>query len=363
MHPELTQSPSPTDHIPGYDLLDSLKDQIDNNNEFISIDGELEFTKTPQGHVSAILFRDHELEKDTKDWIIERLGSLENGLARYADYDDRFTSTTFPAHYPTTIVKGSDHLGQGENIFAVFPLCLKQKARNSKDHIGFEFIDVWSHVFDEIVFPCLERLADQETIASIKPLKENFHKTVYLASLFHELGHKVGPFRINETPEIHLPKFMMNAVCELSTDSLMIKMFPEFPELKQFVVLQRILWFSRRGITNNEVSAKLNQEGDNIVGTIFWNRLKDAGALIFKTNKIHIDWELVIPVLTKLSADLDILGNKLISEPQIEHARLTQTWLSNEIKYDDSNGFLLPDEAIKCFRACVDIPEVPKNQC
>ena len=92
-------------------------------------------------------------------------------------------------------------------------------------------------------------------------LQRNLEKTIYLASIFHEIGHRAGPFRISPAKRLGLKvdDERLNILGELATDSLLVQHLAEFPEILHFVIFQRLFWFGRMGFRNNPVQAKFER--------------------------------------------------------------------------------------------------------
>lgn len=153
-------------------ILDALKKQLQSGNEHISIQGFFKLTKTEK---------------------------------RYAEYDTSLEWVDWPQHYPVHLLAGNGPFTSGKNIFAFFPEALGLLARQTQDVIGLEFIDVWTNIFNSVVFPCVKEVFDLPTQFKVyQSLIINLDQTIYLAAVFHEMGHRCGPWKVSPRPLVEM---------------------------------------------------------------------------------------------------------------------------------------------------------------
>jgi len=75
-------------------------------------------------------------------------------ISRYQQYYPESISLEWPKHYATWFVNVQGKASEGQNIFMFFPEVLDLSSGKVEDYFGFEFIDVWTSVFDEIGHRC-----------------------------------------------------------------------------------------------------------------------------------------------------------------------------------------------------------------
>ncbi|MFN8944228.1 MAG: hypothetical protein ACK5WZ_06350 [Pseudobdellovibrionaceae bacterium] len=326
---------------------------------FCRVTGDLKLTKTQTNFSDLLITRDRELELQTQQWISQRC-DLNTILQRYQNYDARLKDVSWPQHYPARILSGSGSGCSGNNIFMFFPNVLNQLPQNESEVFGLEFIDVWTNIFKSTIFAIAHRLFDKETLLQILPLKQNLEKTIYLAAVFHEIGHRCGPFQVSPRKLSHnyLDSQLLDIFGELSTDALLITKMPEFPEIIQFVVLQRLFWFGRTGFKHNPVSAEINTDNDCWLGSMLWERLSKNGTLIWKDEKLKINFNQTQKIFPKLISEIDELIRS-DDTPTLQKNRVL-CWMKSNVPYDKK--FHLPKNFRSCLEAIQDIEEVPHFQ-
>ncbi len=237
--------------------------------------------------------------------------------------------------------------------------------RDESDVIGFEFIDIWANLFSAAVFPCWKRVADEA--AQLGPaigVRPRLEKTIALASVFHEIGHRVGPFKVSPRidPGLSISTFHLDVLGELATDSLLVVMLEEFPELLQFVVLQRLFWFPRRGFMDSPESAGVNEDNDSWIGAFLFQRLQSLGAIGENDGRLQMNWSKARSTFVEILGDLDRLGAEILGRSANEQNRIVGAWMREFVATDSSGRFVLPDGLRRVFERCVEIPEVPHFQ-
>ncbi|MGZ3769361.1 MAG: hypothetical protein ACXVCP_01575 [Bdellovibrio sp.] len=344
--------------------LDDIKDQLKRGQSLIHLKGLFKFTKTKKNYTEAILYRDSQLETDVQHWLESR-ASLNKVLDKYKYYDPSISAIEWPKHYPMRIIKGAGSICSSDNIFMFFPEVLGISTSQQEDYFGFEFVDVWSNVFTQSIFPSIRKTFDLQTQLRVSSqLRCSLDKTIFLASIFHELGHRVGPWKVSPEKDQNLKvsDFYLDIFGELSTDSLLISHLEEFPEIAQFVFFQRIFWFTRRGFRNNPLSALINEDNDAWIGALLWNEFMKMKLL----NKINGKWSLkqdeIVSGFNSIIKEIDELGKALIQTDSLSQNQLVQNWMKSKVQFDENLGFLLPDALVEIFVQCQDIIEIPHFQ-
>jgi hypothetical protein len=179
-------------------LLNNIKSAISNDKDIIFINGNFQFTKGKSGKSTGYVLRDRMLEKDVVKWINNRT-SFDTLIRRYKEYDSNLKATEWPRHYATRFINVNGNAAEGENIFMFFPEVLGLRSNHIEDYFGFEFVDVWTSVFDEVVFPCMRRVFDVSSQLIIyRTLRPVLEKTIYLASVFMKLAIDVAAGKFHQ---------------------------------------------------------------------------------------------------------------------------------------------------------------------
>ncbi len=349
-----------------FERLDLIKNAIARRDSLIHLNGSLGLTKTKTNFSDGTFLRDLDLERDVDAWLTQRKLEFSDVLMRYQAYDPSLQSFDRPQHFPVRLLKGLGSIASGKNIFLFFPNCLGVPARDESDVIGFEFVDVWHNLFLKSVLPCWSLVGDEESLFPVATeLCARLEKTISLASLFHEVGHRVGPYRVSPAadPRLKLSTMNVDILGELATDTLLLLNLPEFPEIEQFVVLQRLFWFSRRGFLDNPRSAIINEDNDAWIGAFLFNRYLSSGAITETNGRLRFDWSRFRGVFEAVLRDIDQLGSELVTLPPAAQNAHANAWRAREVEQDPETGqFELPEGMIRVFSRCVSIPEIPHFQ-
>jgi len=340
--------------------FENLKLEVENAAPFIHLKGIFKLTKTERAWVDAVAVRDRHLEQDVHQWIAAR-SSYNKIMDRYSAYSPLLCSRELPRHYPLKLVSGVGSVCSGKNIFMFFPNAFGFVPTNEADVFGLEFIDVWSNLFRRSVFECVKRtfvLEDQ--IRILLPLDTNLERTIYLSSIFHEIGHRVGPYRVSPSIQtgMNLTEFQTDVFGELATDSLLLLHLKEFPEAALFILTQRLFWFGRRGYLDNPLSANINSDNDAWIGAFLWNRLRNT-VLEKKEGKLHLRLERIDGVFRTILEEIDELARFTCGRSD-QKERVHQ-WMMNQVPCARGH-FFLPDDLKDVFAKCQDVPEVPHFQ-
>jgi hypothetical protein len=340
--------------------LDKLKGEIEDKNSFVHLKGLFKLTKTERAWVDTVAVRDRNLEKDVHEWISSRSSHCEI-IDRYSAYDPTLHSRELPRHYPLRMLYGVGSVCSGKNIFMFFPNAFGLVPDGDDDVFGLEFIDVWSNIFRRSVFECVKRtFAIQDQIRVTLLLEANLERTIYLSSIFHEIGHRVGPYRVSPSIQagMDLTEFQTDVFGELATDSMLISNLKEFPEVALFIITQRLFWFGRRGYIDNPLSANINNDNDAWIGAFLWTRLRKT-VIEIKDGKLHLDPTRIEATFRSIVAEIDQLAHSTCGSPN--QKELVYQWMANQVPCARGR-FFLPEELRAVFAMCQEVPEVPHFQ-
>lgn len=347
---------------PTYHCLDRISASFRKKEKLIPIKSWMKLTKTSKASCEALLLNDLELQSDVLRWIDDR-SSIPKILGRYKSLDPNFNLTQLPPHFAARVVNGVGAICSGQNIFLFFPDCLGLRGREEKDFFGIELIDVWANIFNRSVFPCAREVFTAESqVKLLSTVGGCLDKTIYLAALFHEVGHRVGSWRVSPQPD---PRMKVSATYldifgEIYTDSLLVQYLHEFPAVRDFVILQRLFWFGRRGFRDNPQSAMINTDNDSWLSCLVWNRLQAGGALYRENRRWTLLPEKITEIFASLSQDVENLGKEVLQQPtQQLQDELCQQWMNQEVANTAEHHFVLPKDLREAYLRCVSIEEVP----
>ncbi|NJL25737.1 MAG: hypothetical protein HC902_11565 [Calothrix sp. SM1_5_4] len=326
-------------------VLADVAGQIRAQNRIIRVSGNLKLTKSGQHPTHAFLLRDFELERSVYQWIDERV-SYRRIMDRYRTFDPELASQTPPQHYAVRMLAGIGAISSGSNIFMFFPEVIGLDAKSDEDCFGFEFIDIWANIFRESVFRCWHSVFDfQSRIRLLQTLSCNLDRTIFLAAIFHEIGHRTGYFKVSPTtnPGLHISRFQLDILGELATDSQLVLNLREFPEIADFVFSQRIFWFGRRGFGTNPVSAWINQDNDSWISAMLWNRALADGVIertgtryAYHGDRVHFLFESVLKSVEELGMRLDHLASAELQQAEVELDRAIDAMLATTFRCSSS---------------------------
>ena len=338
-----------------YQNLDRIYNGFHRGDRLVSVTCQMKLTKTRKAVCEAILLNDIDLRNDVLAWIASR-SSARTIL-------DRYQSPELPSHFPARVVSGLGSISSGQNIFLFFPECLGVQGRTPKDFFGIELIDVWANIFQKSVFPCARNtFTAASQIEMMSVAGPNLDKSIYLASIFHEVGHQVGAWRVSPShdPRLKISQFYLDVFGEMSTDSQLVLNLPEFPEIAMFVLLQRIFWFGRRGFRDDPMSAMINTDNDSWLSALLWNRMQKAGAFVQQGHRWQLHFGKAREVFKQLHDDVEQLGTEVLKcSTQFEQDQMALQWMKGEVEWQEGHGFILPEDLRAVYRSCIHIEEIP----
>lgn len=343
-------------------ILRQIKDDLVSKKDFLHLRGNFHLTKSHANFSDVLLQRDFDLEQRTLSYI-ENKSQIQQLLRRYKKYDPELNLSDLPPHYAMKVVSGAGSICSGDNIFMFFPTVLGLPPKSRDDSFGFEFIDIWKNIFQQSIFPCVKEIFALESQVQIHiTLAREIEQTIYLAAIFHELGHEVGPWRVSpETrPEMKLKGYELDVLGELSTDSLMILHLNDYPEIALFVILQRLFWFTRRGFKENPMHGKLNTDNDAWIGLYLWNKMKEYQVLaIGSDDRLHHNPHFIQPCFQNIVNEIDALYRPDLNERQ--QKEIVKQWQNDSISNEKlDNKFCFPQDLQNILGRCQNIIEIPQ---
>ncbi|MBC7370633.1 MAG: hypothetical protein H7326_03655 [Bdellovibrionaceae bacterium] len=345
------------------ELLKKLKNDLDQKAGHLRIRGQLHLTKSQPAYCDAVLLRDVSLENDVSGWIDERT-SWSDLLDRYQSMDPELISGQPPEHFAVRVLSGRGSICSGKNIFLFFPHCLGITETDSSESFGLELVDVWRNVFEKVVFPCARSVLDSESLVAALPgLLHAIEKTTYLASVFHEIGHRIGPWKVSPKPneKLRVDSFYLDILGELSTDCALVKNLSPFPEINSFVTLQRMFWFGRRGYLDNPKSAWLNTDNDSWISAFLWNELTRQKLLQKNGDKWNLKFSELPGFYSELYSEIQDLGLEVLRHStKLMQNQIVEHWMRSKVDWDPLAGFALSESQQDAFASCARYPEIPQ---
>jgi hypothetical protein len=319
--------------------------------------GDFHLTKAEANFSDALVVRDSELEINVHAWLTSRT-SYTKIFSRYRNYDSNFIDESFPQHYPVRLMAGTGSICSGQNIFMFFPNVMGGEPRAKSEVFGLEFVDVWSNIFRKTVFPIVRKTFGEDMWLELFSLQRNLEKTIYLASVFHEIGHRTGPFRISpaRAKGLKIDQRRMNILGELSTDCLLVQHLVDFPEILHFVIFQRLFWFGRMGFRNNPIQGNLNQDNDCWIGGYLWNKMVSGEVLVTRNGKLSLDSRAAQQMFKQITIEIDQLYRPDLSAK--EQNEIVDQWMQENVEYKEQ-AFVLSAEFRKILGDIQEIPETP----
>ncbi|PHV13235.1 hypothetical protein [Chitinimonas sp. BJB300] len=340
------------------DYLRSLRIRLDRGDRRILIDYPLQFTKGTLQQTQCELFVDQPLRDRVANWT-EQLGGFASFISRYQDFDPRMVDQSWPAHFPVHVLSAKGQIVEGRNIFMFFPEVLGLSTGQHNDYFGLELIDIWDAVFDQVITPCVQRMFDAQTqFDYFESFCTQRRELIYLASVFHEIGHRVGPWKVSPCKDenIHLSKMQVDIMGELSTDTYLVKFLPEFPELASFVLYQRLFWFGRMHYEQDSVHGALNTDNDAWIGAYLWQIAERVGCLSHDSTSglWRIARDRIASIFDVVFDELQAIGAQLLNEP--DQIDALQRWIDERVPKDEAGQFIYPDSMAQALRRCADVP-------
>ncbi len=340
--------------------FDKFKDDLFSGKDILYINNMLYLTKGNPHRSEGVLLRDKYLEEQVKNWIQERIG-FHNIINRYKYYDQRLDDLSWPKHYAIRFINVTGCLAEGKNIFMFFPEAIGNiNSGEISDYFGFEFIDSWGSIFDEIILPCMRATFNLESQIKIFSLiKPRLDQIVYLASIFHEIGHRVGFWKISPCIDsrIKINSFYKDILGELSTDIILINFLHEYPEVMIFIFLQRLFWFGRFGFKLDHYHGDLNKDNDAWIGSYLWNKYIESKCITFDENLLmSVNLENLKNIYSCILSELDHLGNLLSKNAYDKQDLLISKWMEENVPIKN-NKFVFFDTLKFIYSKCLQIPE------
>lgn len=344
------------------ETLNAIFRAFERGDAIVPISTELGLTKTRNAPCEAMLFHDRHLEAESFQMLNERL-SMNDVLSRYEQLAPRDRQLHQPNHFAAKVLSGRGAISSGENIFLFFPECLGLSGHEAGFTFGVELIDVWANIFHKVVFPCVRRVFDLNTqVSTMTKLSPMLEKTIYLASVFHEIGHQVGCWRVSPVAHIsnRVSAFHLDIMGELQTDSLLVQNLREFDQIFYFVLLQRLFWFGRRGFASNPLSARLNSDNDSLISALLWNELVKHGAIIPSGHRFELRADAAKTVFSQLAKESENVGTQAFrhSAPEDQNA-IVERWLREKIDWNATDGYTFSQSQQNAFSLCLEVEEIP----
>ncbi|MDF2964733.1 MAG: hypothetical protein K0Q51_121 [Rickettsiaceae bacterium] len=341
-------------------ILKSIKAHLTAEREYIPLLCKTFFypTKSVSGISFGEFFRDINLEKRvTKDFLIPKYNEI---LQRYKKLDPSIKLEGWPKHYAIKLNLIHGVLANGKNIILSFPGALGIQSKKMEDYFSFELIDIWSKIFRTIIFPCMDRAFTLETKEKIKQIfckDKDIEYISYLTSIFHEVGHHVGPWRIfpRWNTNKRISKFQHSILTELATDSLLVDRLYDFEEIILCVFLQRLFWFGRDGFDSDERCGNVNKDNDCWIGSYLWEKYTESGCIKNTERGLEVNIERIPQTFQVICSEINLLAAELERANFSHHISIVQRWMNRNLRHD-KEGFLLPEGFIEVLLKCREIP-------
>ena len=363
------------------EILMDVRNQIESSSPVVKIDANIKGTKA-QGKVTVTYARDLELEKFIETFNHE---SIHAQLHHY----DPTSKPVIPQHYPVKILSALGHVATGENVFLALPLALGLPVNHPSEHLGFEHIDVWRAIADQVIFPFLFRVLSKdslawvmETLQMISPdlikcievldwqsLRDRgeisfkyLDKIIYGAAILHEYGHMAGPMKVLPATSKFscLNELYQGCLGETAANCISGLLAEDRPEVALWQFLFNFAFFGRKGYLHSPKEGQINADNDSLSALVFYQWFRRYGFIEISENKLNLQPKHLFPAIRALRKTLDQLAEEALVLPIDEMNLKIFTWLSDLLPVQNSQ-FYLPKELAHCYgQFAFDVPEKPR---
>lgn len=241
-----------------------------------------------------LLGRDFDLENKTLDYI-ESKTTCEEIVARYrqTEFNFRYLSNGLKSSIQDEISlelpesAAFSYIG-GSNDDSFYSILTDSNdsyynCSLKTDKYNFEFVEAWENIFVTTILPCVKKNFSTTSYELLnRTLFSKLDRAIYINSLFHDLGHQVGPWKSTTISKsvAGLTAFEFRILSELFADTEQILNLNDFPEIQMLIVLQKLFWFGRRKYHQDKESGAANTDSDAWLAIFLWNKLSNSQALV-----------------------------------------------------------------------------------
>ncbi len=321
----------------------------------------------------VLLGRDFDLENKTLDYL-ESKATCEEIVSRYKLTEANFRYltnglTTFNDDQVDLILPESaafSYIGgsNDDSLFSILTDCSDSYYNCSihTDKYNFELIAVWENIFVTTIFPCIKKSFSQTSVELFnKTLFSKLDRAIYINSLFHDLGHQVGPWKSTKISKSvsGLSAFEFRILSELFADAEQILNLSEFSEIQMLVVLQKLFWFGKRRFQQDKESGSANTDSDAWLSLYLWNKLYKSGAISKSFDgKLEYNSKKVLNTFEEIYLEIKSLYLANYTNPE-KLSQAVKKWMISEVNVQKGK-FVFEKNYKAILQNCADITDNPR---
>ncbi|KZN59872.1 hypothetical protein N473_02850 [Pseudoalteromonas luteoviolacea CPMOR-1] len=295
---------------------------------------------------------------DTSLRMFDKISCKEEVLRNYQAFSMDGKKVVLPKHYPVSMTEREGVLGGNRNVFMYFPYCMGEMDSNPDNHFSLEFVESSQEIYSNVVRPCLYKTFINADEINNK-LVNNIKNLTYLFSLFHEIGHLIGPWQAtpNRREDLLVKPFYHAIMGELAADLMIARCNPSYSDISLMNLVGKMFFYARKGFCDSPTRAMVNLDNDSWGGVYMIKSLLDQGVITRSGNLYHMDLDRLIDGLIYQFNQVHELGLEVIKlKTKEEQMAFVESWMRTQLEYDEE-GYLIPEEVINMFNLLKDVPE------
>ena len=336
---------------------DFIRDQIDKNISDILIEGYLSFTKGDKvDRTKLVLHRLFDIEESSRKYLPD----LSTLLSRLVEIDKSFDFYCYPNHYAVGITESENF--PNTNVF----IALNGGSDQPSAQMGFEFIEQWLCINNQVVVPFCKTVFDEESqkliFSTLSP--DLIGTVIFCTALLHEWGHMVTPYKVLPVMS-HFKKLsslLQGMLGETSANCVAAIIVPERPEIALWLLLFHLAYTGRKGFRDAPAEGWLNHDNDTLSAVLFYQRAIRDGVLKHNHNGLlHLNMQALPSFYSDLLEDLNWIADEAFPLPDDGHCNcVIRQWLATQIWFnEDSDRFMFSHDLRNLYCRVIDLSEQP----
>lgn len=336
---------------------DFIRNQVDKNISEILIEGSLSFTKgVKAGRTKLLLHRLFDVEESSRKYLPD----LSTLLSRLVEIDKSFDFYSYPNHYAVRIAESENF--PNTNVF----IALNGGSDQPSTQLGFEFLEQWLCINNQVVVPFCKSVFDEESQKLIfSTLSTDLIGTViFSTALLHEWGHMVTPYKVLPVMP-HFRKLwilLQGMLGETSANCVAAVITPECPAISLWLLLFHLAYTGRKGFRDAPAEGWLNHDNDTLSAVLFYQRAIRDGVLKYNHNGLlHLNMQVLPSFYSDLLKDLNWIADEAFSLSDDGQCNgVIRQWLATQIWFnEDSDRFMFSHDLRNLYTRVIDLPEQP----
>ncbi|CAH9057913.1 hypothetical protein PSECIP111951_01764 [Pseudoalteromonas holothuriae] len=331
--------------------------RVERSEDFL-LRGNFRLTKSKMSF-GAARFKIERNVLDTSLRMFDKTSCKDEVLRNYQTFSMDGRKVVLPKHYPVSMTEREGVLNGNRNVFMYFPYCMGGMDANPDNHFSLEFIESSQAIYFNVVAPSLyEVFVNADEID--QKLSNKIKNLTYLFSLFHEIGHLIGPWQATpkRRDDLLIKPYYHAIMGELAADLMIARCNPEYLEISLMNLVGKMFFYARKGFMENPIQAMVNLDNDSWGGVFMIKSLLDQGVVTRSGDKYHMDLDKLMDGLIYQFNQVHELGLEVIKlKTKDEQMAFVESWMSAQLDYDDEKGYSIPKEIINIFNLLKHVPE------